>query len=128
MNDFEGLLASDFGFKPSGKSAPMSASSTNSSKAPNFDLGSSGPSRSTRSTNSFSRSSTDDRNSIFGPSKAQEFGNSFSDFPSFFFLVHVLILSIILIISQYFDYLRLNFNENIGPDISVILSRMFLIN
>lgn len=77
MNDFEGLLASDFGFKPSGKSAPMSSSSANSSKAPNFDLGSSGPSRSTRATNSFSGSLADDRDSIFGPSKTQEFGDIF---------------------------------------------------
>ncbi|PQM38863.1 auxilin-related protein 1 [Prunus yedoensis var. nudiflora] len=78
MNDFEGLLASNFGFKPSGKSAPMSASSANSSKAPNFDLGSSGPSRSTRATNSFSGSLADDRDSIFGPSKTQDFGDIFS--------------------------------------------------
>ncbi|KAL5554928.1 hypothetical protein UlMin_037164 [Ulmus minor] len=73
MNDFEGLLASDYGFKPSGKSAPMSASAATSSKAsaPNFDLGSRGPSRSTRASNSFSGSVADDPDSIFAPSSAQ---------------------------------------------------------
>ena len=78
MNDFEGLLASDYGFKPSGKSAPMSASSANSSsKASNFDLGSTGTSRSARATNSFSGSVVDDRDSIFGPSKGQDLGDIF---------------------------------------------------
>ncbi|XP_008365846.2 auxilin-related protein 2-like [Malus domestica] len=77
MNDFEGLLASDYGFKPSGKSAPMSASSANSSsKSSNFDLGSTGTSRSARATNSFSGSVVNDRDSIFGPSKGQDFGGS----------------------------------------------------
>ncbi|KAB2618969.1 auxilin-related protein 2-like [Pyrus ussuriensis x Pyrus communis] len=76
MNDFEGLLASDFGFKPSGKSAPMSASSANSSSKPsNFDLGSTGTSRSARASNSFSGSIADDRDSIFGSSKGQDFGD-----------------------------------------------------
>ncbi|EXB53536.1 hypothetical protein L484_007907 [Morus notabilis] len=54
MNDFEGLLASDFGFKPS-KSVPMATSSSSSStNRSNFDLGS-------RS----ARASSDDRDSIF---------------------------------------------------------------
>ncbi|XP_062095127.1 auxilin-related protein 2-like [Humulus lupulus] len=77
MNDFEGLLGTDFGFKPSNKSTPMAAGSTAAStKASanlvnNFDLGSRGPPRSTRVSNSFSGSLTDDRDSIFGPSNAQ---------------------------------------------------------
>jgi hypothetical protein len=74
MNDFSGLLNSDYGFKPSGKSAPMSSSS----KPPIFDLGSTGPSsRSTRTSNSFSGSIPDDRDPIFGPPKAQDFENIF---------------------------------------------------
>lgn len=43
MNDFDGLLSSDFGLKLQGKSAPMSASkskSRSSSSSLNFDLGS----------------------------------------------------------------------------------------
>ncbi|KAH1112442.1 hypothetical protein GLYMA_04G209400v4 [Glycine max] len=51
MNDFDGLLATDFGFKPQGKSAPMAASkvsSNNKTSSLNFDLGS----RSTRTSNS----------------------------------------------------------------------------
>lgn len=75
MNDFEGLLAPDFGFKPSNKSAPMVGSTGPASTkgSANFDLGSRGPSRSTptRNSNSFSGSLSDDRDSIFGPSTAQ---------------------------------------------------------
>ncbi|XP_027903407.1 auxilin-related protein 2-like [Vigna unguiculata] len=50
MNDFDGLLTTDFGFKPQGKSAPMAASkaSSNNSSSLNFDLGS----RSARASNS----------------------------------------------------------------------------
>lgn len=63
MNDFEGLLTSDFGFKPS-KSVPMSASSSSSStNRANFDLGS-------RS----ARASGDDRDSIFSDQRSQGFG------------------------------------------------------
>lgn len=43
MNDFDGLLSSDFGFKPQGKSAPMSSkppSNRPTSASLNFDLGS----------------------------------------------------------------------------------------
>ena len=81
MNDLEGLLATDFGFKPSNKSAPIagagstaaSTKGTSANLASNFDLGSRGApsSRSTRTSNSFSGSFTDDRDSIFGPSTAQ---------------------------------------------------------
>ncbi|KAL2347200.1 hypothetical protein Fmac_001200 [Flemingia macrophylla] len=50
MNDFDGLLTSEFGFKPQGKSAPMAASKASSnSSSLNFDLGS----RSARASNSF---------------------------------------------------------------------------
>ncbi|CAJ1974827.1 unnamed protein product [Sphenostylis stenocarpa] len=51
MNDFDGLLTTDFGFKPQGKSAPMAAAkaSSNNSSSLNFDLGS----RSARASNSF---------------------------------------------------------------------------
>ncbi|XP_030511494.1 auxilin-related protein 2-like [Rhodamnia argentea] len=50
MNDFDGLLTADFGFKPQGKSAPMKpSSSAASTTAPfDFDLGS----RSSRVSNS----------------------------------------------------------------------------
>ncbi|PON33708.1 DnaJ domain containing protein [Parasponia andersonii] len=72
MNDFEGLLATDFGFKPSNKSAPMVGSTAASAKASanpgsSFDPGSRGghPSRPTRASNSFSGPLTDDRDSIF---------------------------------------------------------------
>lgn len=51
MNDFDGLLTTEFGFKPQGKSAPMAASKASSynSSSLNFDLGS----RSARASNSF---------------------------------------------------------------------------
>ncbi|XP_050366872.1 auxilin-related protein 2-like isoform X2 [Argentina anserina] len=71
MSDFSGLLSSDYGFKPSGKAAPMSSSSSSSSKPPPFDLGSTA--RSTRTSASFS----DDRDPIFGPPKGQDFENIF---------------------------------------------------
>ncbi|XP_061356204.1 auxilin-related protein 2-like [Gastrolobium bilobum] len=57
MNDFDGLLATDFGLKPQGKSAPMAASK-GSSNSLNFDLGS----RSTRSSNSFTADSANQKN------------------------------------------------------------------
>ncbi|KAK4754210.1 hypothetical protein SAY87_002314 [Trapa incisa] len=44
MNDFEGILSSDYGFKPQGKSAPMSSRAPSYNKSTssslNFDLGS----------------------------------------------------------------------------------------
>ncbi|KAK4771917.1 hypothetical protein SAY86_013692 [Trapa natans] len=44
MNDFDGLLSSDYGFKPQGKSAPMSSRAPSYNKSTssslNFDLGS----------------------------------------------------------------------------------------
>ncbi|XP_048334700.2 auxilin-related protein 2 isoform X1 [Ziziphus jujuba] len=89
MNDFEGLLATDYGFKPSGKSAPMSASAAASSKGsatnhnPNFDLGSRGPPRSARSSNSFGGSPSDDRDSVFGSSGSQK-PHDFSDLGDIF--------------------------------------------
>ncbi|TKY73797.1 Auxilin-related protein 2 [Spatholobus suberectus] len=50
MNDFDGLLTTDFGFKPQGKSAPMAASKASSNASSlNFDLGS----RSASASNSF---------------------------------------------------------------------------
>ncbi|MED6193075.1 hypothetical protein PIB30_015508 [Stylosanthes scabra] len=77
MNDFDGLLTTDFGFKPQGKSAPMAASkgSSNFSTATsslNFDLGSKPP----RTSNSFS-GGTD---SLFSDHKNQDsdgFGDIF---------------------------------------------------
>ncbi|RDY08318.1 Auxilin-related protein 2, partial [Mucuna pruriens] len=56
MNDFDGLLTSDFGFKPQGKSAPMAAPSKGSSNTSslNFNLGS----RSARASNSFAASNS----------------------------------------------------------------------
>ncbi|KAI4343474.1 hypothetical protein L6164_010817 [Bauhinia variegata] len=81
MNDLDGLLATDYGFKPQGKSAPMAASKgsnlTNSSNL-NFDLGSSGPTRSTRSSNSFNGNFMDDGEALFrssGSHKNQDTGN-----------------------------------------------------
>ncbi|KAF4369752.1 hypothetical protein F8388_018809 [Cannabis sativa] len=78
MNDFEGLLATDFGFKPSNKATPMAAASTTAASTKgsanlvnNFDLGSRGPPRSSHVSNSFSGSLADDRDSIFGQSNAQ---------------------------------------------------------
>ncbi|KAL1301166.1 hypothetical protein HN51_045808 [Arachis hypogaea] len=71
MNDFDGLLATDFGFKPQGKSAPMAASKGSSnfataSSSLNFDLGSKPP----RTSNSFS-GGTD---SLFSDHKTQDSG------------------------------------------------------
>jgi hypothetical protein len=59
MNDFDGLLASDFGLKPQGKSAPMAPQPKSSSNHPNstslnFDFGS----RSVRTSDSLYGSST----------------------------------------------------------------------
>ncbi|XP_045823430.1 auxilin-related protein 2-like [Trifolium pratense] len=59
MNDFDGLLASDFGLKPQGKSAPMAPPTKSSSNHPNstslnFDFGS----RSARTSDSLYGSST----------------------------------------------------------------------
>ncbi|KAB1210504.1 Auxilin-related protein 2 [Morella rubra] len=72
MNDFEGLIPTDLGFKPQGKSAPMAGSKSSSSS----NLGSSRP-RSSAS-NSF-----DDRDSLFtstGPHhRSQDFGSGFGD-------------------------------------------------
>uniref|UniRef100_A0A7N2KM64 Uncharacterized protein n=1 Tax=Quercus lobata TaxID=97700 RepID=A0A7N2KM64_QUELO len=71
MNDFEGLLASDFGFKPQGKSAPMAGSKSTSTVG-----GSSTHPRS--SSNSF-----EDRDSLFTTAnpqqKSQDFGSRFGD-------------------------------------------------
>lgn len=55
MNDFDGLISSDYGFKRQGKSAPMAASK-----------GSSNTSRSARNINSVSGKFMDDGDSIFG--------------------------------------------------------------
>ena len=64
MNDFDGLLATDFGFKAQGKSAPMAASKGSSnfatSSSRNFDLESRGTSRSTLSSNSYGGNFSDD--------------------------------------------------------------------
>ncbi|MED6135118.1 hypothetical protein PIB30_043239 [Stylosanthes scabra] len=81
MNDFDGLLASEFGYKPQGKSAPMapskgSSNSSNTSSSLNFDLGS----RSARATNSMA--SDFGSNSVFGSSgsmKNRDAGGDFDD-------------------------------------------------
>ncbi|KAF7840144.1 auxilin-related protein 2-like [Senna tora] len=75
MNDFDGLLAADFGFKPQGKAAPMAASKGSSnvttSSSLNFDLGSRGASRSTATSNSFGGNFMDDGDSLFKSSGNQ---------------------------------------------------------
>ncbi|KAG5251987.1 auxilin-related protein [Salix suchowensis] len=43
MDDFTGLLARDFGFKPQGKSAPMAPPRRTNNYSSNFNLGSGGP-------------------------------------------------------------------------------------
>ena len=82
MNDFDGLLASEFGYKPQGKSAPMAPSKGSSnfsnSSSLNFDLGS----RSARASNSNSMSSDFDADSVFGSSgsrKNRDAGGGFDD-------------------------------------------------
>ena len=76
MNDFDNLLASDFGFKPQGKAAPMAASKGSSnfstSSSLNFDLGSHGGSRS-------AGSFTDDGDGIFKSSGNQKNQDDFGD-------------------------------------------------
>ncbi|KAG7033604.1 Auxilin-related protein 2 [Cucurbita argyrosperma subsp. argyrosperma] len=69
MNDFEGLLATNYGFKPQGKAAPMAASKgtsniNNPTTSPNFDLGSRASFRSTKNSNSLSGSLADDHDSL----------------------------------------------------------------
>ncbi|XP_054805058.1 auxilin-related protein 2-like [Prosopis cineraria] len=76
MNDLDGLLAADFGFKPQGKAAPMAASkgssNATSSRSLNFDLGSRGASRSTGSFDSFGGNFMDDGDSPFKSSGNQK--------------------------------------------------------
>ncbi|KAK9735542.1 hypothetical protein RND81_04G211400 [Saponaria officinalis] len=70
MNDFEGLLSSDYGFKPSGKSAPM-ANVKSSTK--------------TASYSSSSSSFIDDRDTLFRPNHKSDFsdlGNFDDVFPN----------------------------------------------
>ncbi|KAJ6390277.1 hypothetical protein OIU77_024488 [Salix suchowensis] len=43
MDDFTGMLARDFGFKPQGKSAPMAPPRRTNNYSSNFNLGSGGP-------------------------------------------------------------------------------------
>uniref|UniRef100_A0A6M2EI43 J domain-containing protein n=1 Tax=Populus davidiana TaxID=266767 RepID=A0A6M2EI43_9ROSI len=43
MDDFPGLLARNYGFKPQGKSAPMAPPRSTNSNSTNFNLGSGGP-------------------------------------------------------------------------------------
>ncbi|KAK6923703.1 hypothetical protein RJ641_009903 [Dillenia turbinata] len=78
MDDFPGILARDFGFKPQGKSAPMAASkSSSTTDSLNFGIGSS--STSSRSKPNWS---LDDHDNIFAPSKpssSQDFSSSFND-------------------------------------------------
>ncbi|KAK9291911.1 hypothetical protein L1049_019862 [Liquidambar formosana] len=81
MNDFGGLLASDFGFKPQGKSAPMAASKSSANLTPNstlnFGIQSHGASRSSRGSNSLGGSFVDDHDAMFGSTsnrKTQDFG------------------------------------------------------
>ncbi|XP_023517694.1 auxilin-related protein 2-like [Cucurbita pepo subsp. pepo] len=76
MNDFEGLLATNYGFKPQGKAAPMAApkgtSNINATTSPNFDLGSRGSFRSTKASNSLSGSLADDHDSLHRSMSAHE--------------------------------------------------------
>ncbi|XP_038881360.1 auxilin-related protein 2-like [Benincasa hispida] len=76
MNDFEGLLASNYGFKPQGKAAPMAASkgssNINPTSSPNFDLGSRGSFRSTKTNNSLSGSLADDHDLLNRSMSAHE--------------------------------------------------------
>lgn len=76
MNDFDGLLATDFGFKRQGKAAPMAASKGSSNLATssslNFDLGSRGASRSTGSSNSFGGNFMADGDFLFKSSGNQK--------------------------------------------------------
>ncbi|KAG6595607.1 Auxilin-related protein 2, partial [Cucurbita argyrosperma subsp. sororia] len=76
MNDFEGLLATNYGFKPQGKAAPMAApkgtSNINATTSPNFDLGSRGSFRSAKTSNSLSGSLADDHDSLHRSMSAHE--------------------------------------------------------
>lgn len=88
MNDFEGLLSSDYGFKPQGKSAPMASQKpniplSNSNSAFDFDIGG------TKTTSSSSSPLFDDHDTLFRPNNRQknpkddfsdlgEFGDAFS--------------------------------------------------
>lgn len=76
MNDFEGLLATNYGFKPQGKAAPMAASkgtsNINPTSSPNFDLGSRPSFRSTKTSNSLSGSLADDHDMLNRSMSAHE--------------------------------------------------------
>ncbi|KAG5031793.1 hypothetical protein JHK85_015775 [Glycine max] len=73
MNDFDGLLTTDFGFKPQGKSAPMAASKSSSSSnnnktsSLNFDLGSRSARGASNSSVNAAATSLDD---LFGDSSS----------------------------------------------------------
>ncbi|XP_057972440.1 auxilin-related protein 2-like [Malania oleifera] len=82
MNDFPGLLPSDFGFKPQGKSAPMappskSSSNHTSGSTLNFDLPSRRPP--TSSWSSTPMGGSFDHSSLFGNPKSQESGGALDD-------------------------------------------------
>lgn len=88
MNDFDGLLASDFGFKPQGKAAPMAASKGSSNISTtgslNFDLGSRGASRSTGTSNSFSGNFMDDGDLLFKSSSGNQRNHDAGDLGDLF--------------------------------------------
>lgn len=75
MNDFQGLLSSDYGFKPQGKAAPMAASKSSTNSSPNsafnFEIGGSKTASYPSNSKSSSSSSTlfDDHDTLFRPNR-----------------------------------------------------------
>ncbi|GAB4855717.1 hypothetical protein Ancab_024361 [Ancistrocladus abbreviatus] len=85
MNDFHGLLSSDFGFKPQGKSAPMAPPKPNSTANSgfNFEIGGSTTVEPTSLSKSSSGSFIDDHDTFHRPSNDNRKSQEFSDLGGF---------------------------------------------
>ncbi|XP_021734621.1 auxilin-related protein 2-like isoform X1 [Chenopodium quinoa] len=86
MNDFQGLLSSDYGFKPQGKAAPMagaksginsSSSSSSANSAFNFEIGGSKTASYPSNSKNSSSSLFDDHDTLFRPNRKNTSSDDF---------------------------------------------------
>uniref|UniRef100_A0A803KNC3 Uncharacterized protein n=1 Tax=Chenopodium quinoa TaxID=63459 RepID=A0A803KNC3_CHEQI len=82
MNDFQGLLSSDYGFKPQGKAAPMAGAksginSSSSNSAYNFEIGGSKTASFPSNSKSSSSSLFDDHDTLFRPNRKNTSSDDF---------------------------------------------------
>ncbi|GAB4835542.1 hypothetical protein Ancab_000450 [Ancistrocladus abbreviatus] len=84
MNDFHGLLSSDFGFNPQGKSAPMAPPKPNltTNSAFNFEIGGTATARPGSISKSSSGPFLDDHDTLFRPNNNRK-SHEFSDLGGF---------------------------------------------